>query len=85
MTFSTFAAALEDLLARIERTDVLGLIERHPGIEAATEDLYATALAVVRDASAGPPDPRRLRLLRDARLRYRERLTGARPGERLRG
>ena len=99
MTLSTFAAALEDMSAQIERsmmrieqggletdvhdlrlalTDVLGLIERNPGIE----DLYATAVAVVRDAAEGPPDLRRLRLLREARLRYRERLAKARPTSR---
>jgi hypothetical protein len=67
---------------RMALTDVLCLIERDPGIEAATEDLYETALAVVRDATTGPPS-RRLRLLREVRIRYRERLAGARPSEEL--
>ena len=61
--------------------DVLSLIERDPGIEAATEDLYDAAAAFRPDVTASTPLARRLRLLGEARLRYRERLAGARQGE----
>jgi hypothetical protein len=71
---------LHDLRAAL--IDVLSLIERDPGIEAATEDLYDAAAAFRPDVTASTPLARRLRLLREARLRYCERLTGARPGER---
>ena len=65
--------------------DVLSLVERDPGIETATEDLYEAALALVDGSAAGPQIARRRRLLRDARRRYRERLAEARPGEPGRG
>ena len=63
--------------------DILGLIERDPGIEAATDDLYEAAAAFLAEVTASTPLARHLRLLREARLRYRERLSGARPGERM--
>jgi hypothetical protein len=71
---------LHDLRAAL--IDVLGLIERDPGIEAATEDLYDAAAAFLPDVTASTPLARRLRLLREARFRYCERLTGARTSER---
>jgi hypothetical protein len=67
---------------RLALIDVLSLVKRNPGIETATEDLYEAALVIVDGAAAGPPITRRRRLLRDARLRYRERLAQAHPGER---
>jgi hypothetical protein len=72
---------LHDL--RLALIDILGLIERDPGIEAATDDLYEAAAAFLAEVTASAPLARPLRLLREARLRYRERLTGARPGERM--
>ena len=60
--------------------DVLSLVQRDPGIETATADLYEAALALVGDAPGGPPIARRRHLLRDARVRYRERLSQARAG-----
>ena len=71
--------ALHDL--RLALIEILGLIKRDPGIEAAADDLYEAAAAFLADVTASTPLGRRLRLLREARLRYRERLTGARPGE----
>ena len=56
--------------------DILDLIGRHPGIEAAADDLYRTAEALV---GANASDPRRLRLLREAHLRFRERIGSAEP------
>ena len=70
---------LHDL--RLALIDILGLIERDPGIEAATDDLYEAAAAFLAEVTAGTPLARPLRLLREARLRYRERLSVARPGE----
>ena len=62
--------------------DVLRLIERDPGIETATQDLYDAAARFALDPTWSVPLVRQQRLLRDARARYRERLTGARPGQR---
>jgi hypothetical protein len=70
---------LHDL--RLALIEMLSLIERDPGIEAVTDDLYQAAAAFRADVAASTPLARRLRLLREARLRYRERLSGARPGE----
>ena len=70
---------------------LMTLLERDPGIETATADLYAAATALA-EISTGPslPEPRMLRMFRDARARFRERLTrarlceyGNRPGWRL--
>ena len=48
------AEALRDLqtLLRNLLADFIRMIERHPGVEAATADLYAVATALVRDAGA---------------------------------
>jgi hypothetical protein len=55
-------------------------LERDPGIETATADLYAAAAALAEDgADRSPPPARKLRLFRDARARFRERLSRARP------
>jgi hypothetical protein len=66
---------------RLALIDVLSLVRRNPGIETATADLYEAALALVDGAAAGPPLARQRRLFGEARLRYRERLAEARPGE----
>src|SRR4028119_1097796 len=58
------------------------LLERDPGIEAAAADLYAAASVLVTDNTRGAqPLTRKLRLFREARLRFRQRLTAARPRE----
>jgi len=90
---------VERALARIEQGDgadtelhnvraylvnTLELIERDPGIEAAADDLYATAAAFVADQ--GPEHGRRdKRVLQEAFLRLREKLAGAAPSEKARG
>jgi hypothetical protein len=67
---------LHDL--RVLLIDVTGLLKRDPGIEAAADDLYAAAAALVIDSTIGAqPIARKLRLLKDARLRFCNRLTGA--------
>ena len=61
---------------------LMHLLERDPGIETATADLYAAATALADgDPSRSLPAARKLRLFRDARVRFRERLARARPCE----
>lgn len=68
---------LQELLVNCMR-----LLERNPGTEAAAADLYAAASALVVDhALSAQPLVRKLRLFREARLRFRHRLTTARPSE----
>jgi hypothetical protein len=72
---------LEQLLRRA-LVDLLRLIRRDPGIEAATWDLYGAAVALVRDHGAGElPMARKQRLLREAHRRFRQRLGAACPSE----
>jgi hypothetical protein len=60
--------------------ELMGLVERNPGIEAATGDLYAAAEALVADqAVRSQPIARKLRFLIDAHQRFREHLSAARP------
>ncbi|MET0742687.1 MAG: hypothetical protein ABWY78_04890 [Microvirga sp.] len=67
---------LRDL--RILLIDVTGLLRRDPGIEAAADDLYAAAAALVTDNAVGSqPIARKLRLLEEARRRFCGRLSGA--------
>ena len=60
--------------------DLMGLVERNPGIEAAIGDLYAAAEALVADrAPCSQPIARKVRLLVHAHQRFCEHLSGARP------
>jgi hypothetical protein len=60
---------LRDL--RILLIDVIGMLKRDPGVEAAADDLYAAAAAVVRDNCVhSQPAARKLRLLIEAGLRF---------------
>ncbi len=68
-------SSLRDL--RVLLINIMSLLKRDPGIEAAADDLYAAAAVVVSDISAGAqPGARRLRFLRDARERFCSRLPG---------
>ena len=70
------SADLRDL--QVLLVDLTGVLRRNPGIEANADDVYAAAAAVVRDRRAGSqPVKRKLRLLKDASQRLRERLAGA--------
>ncbi|HEX2136538.1 MAG TPA: hypothetical protein VHG30_11640 [Microvirga sp.] len=60
---------------------LMTLLERDPGIETATADLYAAATALTDPSGRAGPAPRKLRLFRDARARFRDRLARARPSE----
>jgi len=67
---------LHDL--RVLLINTTSLLKRDPGIEAAVDDLYAAAAALVRDASTGtPPSARSLRLLLSASDRFCSRLGAA--------
>ncbi len=67
---------LHDL--RVLLINTMSMLKRDPGIEAAVDDLYASADALVKDASAGsPPNARSLRLLLSALDRFCGRLTAA--------
>lgn len=67
---------LHDL--RVLLINTMSLLKRDPGIEAAVDDLYAAADALVRDASCGtPPNARSLRLLVSASDRFSDRLVAA--------
>jgi len=67
---------LHDL--RVLLINTMSLLKRDPGIEAAVDDLYASAAVLVRDASAGtPPAARSLRLLLSASDRFCTRLMAA--------
>jgi len=67
---------LHDL--RVLLINTMSMLKRDPGIEAAVDDLYASADALVKDASAGtPPNTRSLRLLLSASDRFCTRLTAA--------
>jgi hypothetical protein len=59
--------------------NVLELVERDPGIEAACDDLYQVATVLAGNSDKGI---RMSRLLDEAFLRFRDRLASARPSER---
>lgn len=70
------AADLHDL--RILLINTMSLLKRDPGVEAAVDDLYASAQAIIRDAAAGVhPVVRNVRLLRSALTRFSERVPAA--------
>ena len=72
----------EESLYRLQQQliELMGLVERNPGIEAATGDLYAAAEALVMDrAACSQPMVRKLRLLVHAHQRFRDHLSAAQP------
>lgn len=63
--------------------DAMNLFHRNPGIEAAADDLYAAAAALVSDSTAhSQPIVRKLRLFRETHRRFNQRLAAA--AERMR-
>ncbi|WP_230533260.1 hypothetical protein [Microvirga roseola] len=69
-------ADLHDLRSLL--VDVVGAVRRDPGLEAAADDLFAAAAAVVVDKNENSqPFARKLRLLRDAGHRLHHRLVSA--------
>ena len=88
--------AIEAILAQLDRTpdseaglgdlrsqilSILWLVERDPGIEAAADDLYNAATAVVRVVDDGDSGVRHKRIMNEANLRFRERLRTATPSQ----
>jgi hypothetical protein len=70
------AADLRDLGSHLVRA--LRLFERNPSIEAATDDLYAAAAALVgENTPLSQPTARGRRLLKDAHVRFCSRLEAA--------
>ena len=70
------------LLLQNRLIDLMRAVERDPGLEAAAADLFGAASAVVRDNGVGAqPHARKMRLLREARTRFRDRIGTARPSE----
>ncbi len=70
------SADLLDLCSHLIRA--LRLFERNPGIEAAADDLYAAAAALVgENMRPSQPSARGRRLLKDAHLRFCSRLEAA--------
>jgi hypothetical protein len=66
-----------------QRLASLVLFERDPGLDAATADLYAAAVAVVNDTTtASQPLVRKRRLLKEAQVRFHDRIATARPNAR---
>jgi len=64
---------LHDL--RILLINTMSLLSRDPGVEAAVDDLYAAAQAIVKDATTGVhPVTKNVRLLRSALTRFSERV-----------
>jgi hypothetical protein len=75
---------LRDLQSLLQKLliDVMRVVERSPGLEAAATDLYGAAAAIVRDSSVhAVPPVRKLRLLQETRARFRDRIAAARPSE----
>jgi hypothetical protein len=87
---------IEGILSRLERTpdseaglgdlrsqilSILWLVERDPGIEAAADDLFNAATAVVRVVDDGDSGVRHKRIMNEANLRFRERLRTATPSQ----
>jgi hypothetical protein len=70
------SADLRDLASHLVRA--LRLFERNPGIEAAADDLYAAAAALVgKNTRLSPPAARGRRLLKEAHVRFCSRLEAA--------
>jgi len=64
---------LRDL--RVLLVNTMSMLSRDPGVEAAVDDLYAAARAIVMDAAAGThPVTKNVRLLRSALSRFSERV-----------
>ena len=72
-------SALRELEAFL--IEILGLVERDPGLELAAEDLHRAATMILGDRCAGAEtvDVRRRRLLLDAARRFRACLDAACP------
>lgn len=66
-----------EVTIRAHLIDLLGLLERNAGLDAAADDLYKCVRAVVVARDSGSIEDRQLRLLGKAHARLRDRLTAA--------
>jgi hypothetical protein len=68
---------------RAHLVELLRLMERSPGIDAAADDLdaAATGLVLTNSADGAGALARRRRLLREALLRFQQRVASAKPSE----
>jgi hypothetical protein len=58
--------------------EAMNLFQRNPGIEAAADDLYGAAAALMMDSKVNSqPVARKLRLFKEAHRRFHNRLIGA--------
>ncbi len=74
------AAEVHNLCAYL--LNVLALVDRDPGIDAAADDLHEAARALVAaDRDERPLSPSQRRLPQEAYFRFRDRLLNARPSE----
>ncbi len=64
--------------------NILELVDRDPGIDAAADDLQNAVRSFVVGRIDQGDAPRRGRLMREAYLRFHDRLTAARPSEHAR-
>ncbi|MDR7038442.1 hypothetical protein J2X36_003206 [Methylobacterium sp. BE186] len=70
--------AVEAEHVRANLIDVLGLLGRNPGLDAAADDLHGSVRALITaDANEAGMATRRVRLLQEAHLRFRARLEAA--------
>jgi hypothetical protein len=89
-------STIEGILSQLERTpdsegglgdlrsqilSILWLVERDPGIEAAADDLFNAAAALVRVVDDGDSGVRHKRIMNEANVRFRERLRTALPSQ----
>ena len=72
-------AGLGDLRSQISQHSLVGGTD--PGIEAAADDLFNAAAAVVRVVDDGDSRIRHKRIMNEANLRFRERLVTAMPSQ----
>lgn len=62
---------------RAHLIDLLGLLDRNPGLNAAADDLQKSAHAIVEAGDRGGVEDRQMRLLTKAHTRFRARLEAA--------
>ena len=62
---------------RAHLIDLLALLDRNPGLDAAVDDLQKSVHAVVEAGDRGGADDRQTRLLTEAHSRFRTRLAAA--------
>ncbi|MBX9933113.1 MAG: hypothetical protein K2Y56_16510 [Methylobacterium sp.] len=62
---------------RANLIDLLSLLDRNPGLDAAADDLQKSVHAIVEAGDRGGVEDRQMRLLTEAHARYKDRLEAA--------